>query len=140
MSPAYWADFVKYKEKFVKKLLALAPIALLLSACATDGTTNGGVAPAHSLGMAAMSIAVQAKCINELENNSYWRTASRALGNQTKQQVQAEVCGCVGQKATTSITVTDLMVAAMDKTSQANLASKVVANTLNACVVETFKN
>lgn len=120
--------------------MVVAPIALLLSACATTGTTTDGATPAQSLGMAAMSIAVQAKCMNELENNSYWRTASRALANQTKQQVQAEVCGCVGQKATTSITVTDLMIAAMDKTSQANLASKVVANTLNACVVETFKN
>ena len=129
----------------MKKLLAVcAPMMLLLSACATNNTTTGGTtastAGGQSIAMMAVSVAVQAKCINELENNSYWRTASRVLGEQNKQQYQSEVCGCVGQKATTSVTVTDLMVAAMDKTSQANLASKVVANTLNACVVETFRN
>lgn len=130
----------------MKKLLAvLAPFALALTACATtDGTTATGqtsaATGAQQLAMAAVKVGVQAKCVTEVENNSYWKTASQLLTQTQKQELQTEVCGCVGEKATTSVTATDLVIAAMDKTSQANLATKIVTNTLNACVVETLKN
>lgn len=130
----------------MKKLLAvLAPFALALTACATtDGTTATGqtspVTGAQQLAMVAVKVGVQAKCVTEVENNSYWQTASQLLTQTQKQELQTEVCGCVGEKATTSVTATDLVIAAMDKTSQANLATKIVTNTLNACVVETLKN
>lgn len=133
------------KEIFVKKLVAvLAPLALVLSACAATGTTgtstSTGTTSANSLAMMAVKVGVQAKCVTELNNNSYWKTGSKLLTETQKSELQTEVCSCVGEKATTSVTATDLVVAAMDKTSQANLAAKIVTNTLNACVIETFKN
>ncbi|MGE8541779.1 hypothetical protein [Acinetobacter sp. ANC 3813] len=128
----------------MKKLAAvLAPLTLVLSACAATGTT--GTAPStattsNSLAMMAVKVGVQATCVTELNNNTYWKTGSKLLTETQKSELQTEVCSCVGEKATTSVTATDLVVAAMDKTSQANLAAKIVTNTLNACVVETLKN
>ena len=126
----------------MKKLIAvLAPMVLALTACVTTpGTTaNTAAQTTNGLAMAAVKVGVQAKCVTEINNNSYWKTGSKLLTETQKNELQAEVCGCVGEKATTSVTATDLIVAAMDKTSQATLISKVVTSTLNACVVETLK-
>lgn len=131
----------------MKKLIAVfAPLALALTACVTtEGTTptagqTSAATGAQQLAMAAVKVGVQAKCVTEIENNSTWKTASQVLSQAQKQNLQTEVCSCVSEKATTSVTATELIVAAMDKTSQANLATKVVTNTLNACVVEAFQN
>ena len=128
-----------------KLLVVLAPLAMALTACvAPTGTTTGtttGTNPnmTNGLAVAAIKVGVQAKCINELQNNNYWKSASRVLTENQKQSYQTEVCGCVGDKVTTNVTAAELLVAAMDKTSQANLISKVVTTSLNACVVEKFK-
>lgn len=129
----------------MKKLIGLlAPLMLALTACvSTTGTTTGTAttaSTANSLAVVAIKVGVQAKCVTELENNKYWTTASRVLNETQKQSYQTEVCGCVGEKVTTSVTATELVVAAMDKTSQANLISKVVTSSLNACVVEKFQS
>lgn len=129
-----------------KLLVALVPLTLALTACvSTTGTTSGtstgaATTTTSSLAMMAVKVGVQAKCVTELNNNSYWKTGSKLLTESKKTELQTEVCSCVGEKATTSMTATDLVIAAMDKTSQANLASKVVTQTLNACVVDTLKN
>lgn len=124
----------------MKKLIAaLAPLALILSACTTTGTTTGTTTATNTLAVSAVKIAVQAKCVTEIENNTYWKTGSKLLTETQQQSVKSEVCGCVGEKATTSVTATDIMIAAMDKTSQANLAAKLVTQTLNACVTEVLK-
>ena len=127
----------------MKKLLALfAPLTLALSACvSTTGTTTGAATnTTNNLAMMAVKVGVQAKCVTELNNNAYWKAGSKLLTETKKQELQTEVCSCVGEKATTSVTATDLVIAAMDKTSQANLITKVVTSTLNTCVVETLKN
>lgn len=125
----------------MKKLIALlAPITLALTACVTpDGTPTAGTATATSLAGTAVKVAVQAKCVNEINNNTYWKTGSKILSATKKQELETEVCSCVGENATKNVTAADLVVAAMDKTSQATLVSKLVANTLNACVVDTLK-
>ncbi|WP_122901900.1 hypothetical protein [Acinetobacter sp. B51(2017)] len=129
----------------MKKLVAVfAPLTLALTACvATDSTSTTATSTtvgAQQLAMAAVKVGVQAKCVTELENNTYWKTGSKLLTDAKKQELQTEVCSCVGEKATTSVTATELLIAAMDKTQQASIASKVVTSTLNACVVETIQN
>ena len=127
----------------MKKLIALlVPMALALSACVatgTDTTPSTGPSMGSNLAMAAVKIGVQAKCVTELNNNTYWKTGSKLLTESKKNELQTEVCSCVGEKATTSISAADLLVAALDKTSQATLASRVVASSLNACVIDTLK-
>lgn len=126
----------------MKKLLAvLIPLTFALSACVTpDGTPTAGTAAASGIAMTALKVGVQAKCTTELDNNRYWQVGSKVLTDAKKQDMQTEICSCVGEKATTNVTATDLVIAAMDKTSQANLITKVVSNTLNTCVTQTLKN
>lgn len=54
-----------------KLMLALAPVVLALTACATTTGTDTG-APAQTttqqLGVAALKVAVNAKCITEINN------------------------------------------------------------------------
>lgn len=132
----------------MKKLIAaLVPMAFALTACVTGTTGTSSTATgttASSIGsglaMTAVKVGVQAKCVTELEKNTYWSTASKLLTAEKKSALQTEVCSCVGDKATTSVTAADLVTAALDKSSQATLATRVVSSTLNACVVETLKN
>ena len=131
-------------EYIVKKLTLLASLAVILSGCAVGGAgitanENGGLTTTSPLANTLIAATVQAKCVTELDNNTYWKTASRVLTANKKQELQTEVCSCVGQKSTSSVTAADLLAAAMDKTSQANLASRLVTQTLNACVVDTLK-
>lgn len=125
----------------MKKLAGvLAPMAFVLTACVTaDGAGSTAGNTANGLAMTAVKVGVQAKCVTEINNNTYWKTASKIMTETQQSELQTEVCSCVAEKATTSVTVADLAVAAMDKTTQATLATKIVANSLNACVVEVLK-
>ena len=125
----------------MKKLLAvLAPIALALSACTTTTGTPTGTTTAptatQQLGMTAIKIAINAKCVTELNNIPAWHTATRVMTTTQKQNVQAEICGCVSEKAPQSVTAVDLATAAIDPAARATIVGNVVANTINACVAE----
>lgn len=132
----------------MKKLLAvLAPIALALSACTTTtgttpGTTTGTTtAPTatQQLGMTAIKIAINAKCVTELNNIPAWHTATRVMTTTQKQNVQAEICGCVSEKAPQNVTAVDLATAAIDPTARATIVSNAVSRTINACVAEAVR-
>ena len=123
----------------MKKLIAvLAPIALVLSACAT-GTTGTGTAASNTtqqLGSAALKIAINAKCTNELNNLPAWQTATQLMTADQKTNIQTEICGCVSEKAPQSVTAVDLATAAIDPAARATIVSNVVTKTINACVAE----
>lgn len=130
----------------MKKLIAaLVPMAFALTACMTTDTTGtntstGTTSLGGGLAMTAIKIGVQAKCATEINNNAYWKTGSKLLTAEQSTQLQTEVCSCVADKATSTVTAADLVTAALDKTTQATLATKVVANSLNACVVDALQN
>ena len=128
----------------MKKLLAvLAPIALALSACTTTtGTTTGTTTapPAtQQLGMTAIKIAINAKCVTELNNIPAWHTATRVMTTTQKQNVQAEICGCVSEKAPQNVTAVDLATAAIDPAARATIVSNAVSRTINAGVAEAVR-
>lgn len=128
----------------MKKLLAvLAPIALALSACTTTTGTPTGTTTAptatQQLGMTAIKIAINAKCVTELNNIPAWHTATRVMTTTQKQNVQAEICGCVSEKAPQNVTAVDLATAAIDPTARATIVSNAVSRTINACVAEAVR-
>ena len=94
----------------MKKLVALlAPIALVLSACATTdstGTSNAG-STTQQLGSVALKIAINAKCTTELNNLPAWKTATKFMTADQKTDIQTEICGCVSEKAPQNITAVD---------------------------------
>lgn len=127
----------------MKKLIAvLAPLALVLSACATtDGTTGGSSmqTTGQQLGVAALKIGINAKCTTELNNLGAWKTATRVMTADQKTNVQSQICGCVSEKAPQSLTAVDLATAAIDPQARATIVSNVVTKTINECVAEAVK-
>lgn len=117
----------------------MAPLAIVLSACTATGTSTtstGAQTATQQLGMAAIKIAINAKCTTELNTLPAWQTATKVMTSTQKQNIQSEICGCVSEKAPQSITAVDLATAALDPNARATIVSNVVSKTINACVQE----
>ena len=130
----------------MKKLFAvLAPLAFVLTACATPAgttTTTGTAATpstAQQLGTAALKVAINAKCTTELNNLAAWQTATKVMTDEQKNNIQGEICGCVSDKAPQSVTAVDLATAAIDASARTTLVSNVVTKTINECVAEAVQ-
>ena len=126
-----------------KLIAAMAPLAIILSACTATGTSTGantaGTQAAQQLGSAAVKIAINAKCTTEINNIPAWQAATKLMTQTQKQNIQADICGCVSEKAPESVTAVDLAVAAMDPAARATMVSSAVSKTINACVQEAVR-
>lgn len=132
------------KGKMMKKLmLTLAPVVLALTACATTTGTGTGAASAQTttqqLGVAALKVAVNAKCITEINNVAAWKTATKYMTAEQRDSIQTNVCGCVSEKAPNSVTAVELAAAALDVNTRATIVNQVVSKTVNACVAEALQ-
>lgn len=128
----------------LKKFIFLSPIVLMLSACATDGTSTGtgGSSSQNStqqLGISALKMAVNAKCVNDLNNMQVWKTASQVMTTEQQQNVQTKVCGCVSEKAPESVTAVDLANAAFNTQARTEIAAKAIDRTITTCLAEVNK-
>ena len=130
---------IEYKDNVVKKLFAvLVPMALVLSACATTDTIGTTSTPSttQQLGAAALKIAVNAKCVTEINNLDVWNTATKLMTNAQKEEIESEICGCVSEKAPQSVSAMDLATAAFDPAARTTIVTNAVTKTINACVAE----
>ncbi|MBJ9984845.1 hypothetical protein IAE19_05235 [Acinetobacter sp. S40] len=125
-----------------KYFLSAAFLTLGLAGCATDGSMNTNTASSttEQLGMAALKVAVNAKCVNEINTIPAWQTASKLMTTEQKQNIQTEVCGCVSEKAPYSVTAADLANATFDPNARATMVGQVVSKTVTACVNEAFSS
>ncbi len=129
----------------MKKLtLLFAPLVLALTACVaptgtTTGTTTTTNSTAQQLGVVAIKVAANAKCNTELNNLPAWQNATRLMTAQQKQTVQSNICGCVSEKAPTSVTAVDLAAAAIDPAARATIVTNAVNRTINACINEALQ-
>ncbi|EYD51113.1 hypothetical protein J917_2144 [Acinetobacter baumannii 25493_4] len=128
-----------------KLMLAVAPVVLALTACATTTGTGTGTGGAYAqtttqqLGVAALKVAVNAKCITEINNVAAWKTATKYMTAEQRDSIQTNVCGCVSEKAPNSVTVVELAAAALDVNARATIVNQVVSKTVNACVAEALQ-
>lgn len=128
-----------------KMMLAVAPVVLALTACATTtgtGTGTGGASAqttTQQLGVAALKVAVNAKCITEINNVAAWKTATKYMTAEQRDSIQTNVCGCVSEKAPNSVTAVELAAAALDVNARATIVNQVVSKTVNACVAEALQ-
>ncbi|BBF78315.1 hypothetical protein N5J48_12750 [Acinetobacter ursingii] len=122
-----------------KSLFGLTAFVLLLTGCATDGSMNTATNTTEQLGMTALKIAVNNKCMNEINTIPAWQTASKLMTDDQKQDIQTEICGCVSEKAPYSVTAADLANATFDPNARAAMVGQVVSKTVTACVNETFQ-
>ena len=137
-------DFIT-QDNTVKKLIAvLAPLTLALTACVSTGTTTGTTgatgtqSATQQLGMAAIKIAINAKCTTELNTIPAWQNATKLMTATQKQNIQTEICGCVSEKAPQNVTAVDLATAAIDPAARNTIVSNAVTKTINACVAEAM--
>lgn len=93
----------------------------------------------QQLGGVALKIAINAKCTTELNNLPAWKTATKVMTADQKNNVQSEICGCVSEKAPQSVSTVDLATAALDPQARATIVSNVVTKTINACVAEAMR-
>ena len=122
-----------------KSLFGLTAFVLLLTGCATDGSMNTATNTTEQLGMTALKIAVNNKCMNEINTIPAWQTASKLMTADQKQDIQTEICGCVSEKAPYSVTAADLANATFDPNARAAMVGQVVSKTVTACVNESFQ-
>lgn len=122
-----------------KLLLIAAPLVLALSGCVAPNGTSPAATTSQQLGMAALKIAVNAKCLNEINTLPAWKTATRYMTADQRDNIQTNVCGCVSDKAPNSVTAVELATAAIDPSARATIVNQVVSQTVNACVAETLK-
>jgi len=129
-----------------KKLLCLVPMALMLSACVTgtggsssgsDTSTAQGMT--QQIGMTALKIAIDTKCVNEMNKMQAWQVASKVMSTSQQQTVQNNTCGCVSDQAPQSVTVMDLANAALDQSARATLAHQVIEKTITSCMAKALK-
>ncbi len=126
-------------------MLAVASVVLALTACATTtgtGTGTGGASAqttTQQLGVAALKVAVNAKCITEINNVAAWKTATKYMTAEQRDSIQTNVCGCVSEKAPNSVTAVELAAAALDVNARATIVNQVVSKTVNACVAEALQ-
>jgi hypothetical protein len=120
----------------MKKLLCLIP-AVLLAACATtDGSMNPTATTANNIGMSIFKTAVDQQCRTELNNRNEYRVLTSVLTAEKKQDVENQICGCVGEEASKNVTMAELAQAALDANARATLIAKTVNNTISTCVTK----
>ena len=122
----------------MKKLLLVVPMLLALNACVAPNANNSTATTSQQVGMAALKVAVNAKCINEINTLPAWKTATRLMTVEQRETIQTNVCGCVSEKAPNSVTAVELATAAIDPTARATIVNQVVSETVNACVAEVL--
>ena len=119
-----------------KRFAVLVPVLMTLTACATTETANTTATTTQQVGMTAMKIAINAKCTTELNNTPAWKTATQLMTAEQKQNIQADICGCVSDKAPQNVTTVDLATAALDPAARATIVTNVVTKTIQSCVAE----
>lgn len=124
--------------KNTKIIITLITALGLASCAATDGNQSSDAAT--GIGMNILKTAVKQTCQTQLVNHQYWKVATVAMSEQSKAKISDTACGCVADKAPESVSMTELATAAINPSARAQITQKIVANSLQACAVETLNS
>ena len=138
----------------MKSLIIGAVTALTLAACAggtggsdLGGLLGGGTSSSNSTGGAATAIGksliqnyAHNQCSVELNKRQEWRLVALAVTAEKQQQWEDQICGCVSEEATNSVTVTDLVQAATNQSARTGIVANAVTKTVTSCLNRFVKN
>ena len=113
-----------------------------LSGCASTGAnTNAGTAVgnATNIGMNVFKAAIDNQCRAEIEKQTTWRVASVVMNEEQKEAVKSKVCGCVSEQAPQHVTIVELGNAAINPEYRVQLATRVIAKSLQSCYASFTK-
>lgn len=126
-----------------KLLISTAMLATFaLSGCASTGAnTNAGTAVgnATNIGMNVFKAAIDNQCRAEIEKQTTWRVASVVMNEEQKEAVKSKVCGCVSEQAPQHVTIVELGNAAINPEYRVQLATRVIAKSLQSCYASFTK-
>ena len=126
-----------------KLLISTAMLATFaLSGCASTGAnTNAGTAVgnATNIGMNVFKAAIDNQCRAEIEKQTTWRVASVVMNEDQKEAVKSKVCGCVSEQAPQHVTIVELGNAAINPEYRVQLATRVIAKSLQSCYASFTK-
>ena len=126
-----------------KLLISTAMLATFaLSGCASTGAnTNAGttVGNATNIGMNVFKAAIDNQCRAEIEKQTTWRVASVVMNEEQKEAVKSKVCRCVSEQAPQHVTIVELGNAAINPEYRVQLATRVIAKSLQSCYASFTK-
>ena len=125
-----------FAENDMKHILLATMAALLLGACATNGSFDA--AQGMSMGSGLVKNMVDNQCRTELNNRNEWRMAALAMTAQKQREWEDKICGCASEEATQSITVHD-MAQMLDANQRTQVVANVTAKTVTSCVRRLMK-
>lgn len=128
----------------MKKLLLSTTLlaTLALTGCATNGTNTGtgtAMGTASDIGMSLLKGVIDNQCRIEIEKQPAWRVASVVMSSDQKEAVQSKVCGCVSEQAPQNVTLVELGNAAINPEYRVQLATRVIAKSLQSCYASIIK-
>lgn len=122
----------------MKKIILLAS-ALLMGACAADGSFNsGGVGDGVGVGNALIKAAVDNQCRAELNNRNEWRALALAMTAAQQREWENKICGCVSEEAPNQTTAGELM-QVLNPATRTQAVASVTAKTVTACVKRLYR-
>ncbi|TXD98340.1 hypothetical protein ES754_05285 [Psychrobacter frigidicola] len=120
-----------------------------LAGCTTTGAnTNPSTIPGaagtaigtvNSAGMNVLKTVIDNQCRYEIEKQPAWRIVSAAMNERQQEAATSKVCGCVSEQAPQQVTLVELGNAAINSNYRVQLATKVIANTLQSCYSTMLK-
>ena len=126
-----------------KRLTATALLATFaLAGCSSTGTlpnAGGAVGTATDIGMNVLKTVIDTQCRAEIEKQTAWRVASVVMNDAQKEAVQSKVCGCVTEQAPQHVTIVELGNAAINPEYRVQLATRVIAKSLQSCYASFAK-
>lgn len=140
----------------MKKLIALLTPMVLLTACATTGTTPTATttpattgttttatpttttttADAQNPAMAIFSQMMDAQCRAQLNAQPIYQNVSAFITPDQKAVLENKVCGCVSEESLKNMNLTDVISAGFDKSAQTRVITQALGKTLQVCATK----
>lgn len=139
----------------MKKLIALLAPMVLLTACATTGTTPTATttpattgttttatptttttADAQNPAMAIFSQMMDAQCRAQLNAQPIYQNVSAFITPDQKAVLENKVCGCVSEESLKNMNLTDVISAGFDKSAQTRVITQALGKTLQVCATK----
>lgn len=134
--------------KVMKKITAFFAPVLILTACATTGTTPAATdtattAPATTTttdvqnpAVAIFGQMIDAQCRAQLNAQPFYQNVVAFIPVEQKTVLENKVCGCVSEESLKNVNLTDVIAAGFDKTAQTRVVTQALGKTLQVCATK----
>ena len=87
----------------------------------------------------ALKPLIEYECEQELKASKVWKASTFLMQDSNKVQLEAKVCGCVGEHALKDVPAKTLLKTTVSEEAKNELTRQAVANSLKGCVAELIQ-